>query len=268
MARIHPTAIVSPNAELDADVDVGPYCVVGDDVQLSAGCVLMSHVVLEGPCQIDRNNRFHPFASIGGPPQDKKYNGEQTSVAIGKGNVFRECVTVNRGTVQDSGQTRIGDHNWIMAYVHIAHDCAIGAHCVLANSVNLAGHVRIGDYTVLGGYTGVHQYCQVGAHVMAGIASVIVKDVPPFLMISGNAAKPFGLNREGLKRRGYSETRLRALQDSYRILYREGLRFEESLDKLRIQLDHFVQTGLTQEAEDLRCSLLFLESTSRGIIRP
>nr|NDG61751.1 acyl-ACP--UDP-N-acetylglucosamine O-acyltransferase [Betaproteobacteria bacterium] len=247
---------------------VGPYCVVGDDVQLSAGCVLMSHVVLEGPCQIDRNNRFHPFASIGGPPQDKKYNGEQTSVAIGKGNVFRECVTVNRGTVQDSGQTRIGDHNWIMAYVHIAHDCAIGAHCVLANSVNLAGHVRIGDYTVLGGYTGVHQYCQVGAHVMAGIASVIVKDVPPFLMISGNAAKPFGLNREGLKRRGYSETRLRALQDSYRILYREGLRFEESLDKLRIQLDHFVQTGLTQEAEDLRCSLLFLESTSRGIIRP
>jgi len=155
-----------------------------------------------------------------------------------------------------------------MAYVHIAHDCLIGDHCVLANSVNLAGHVRLGDYSVLGGYTGVHQYCQVGAHVMAGIASVIVKDVPPYLMISGNAAKPYGLNREGLKRRGFSESRLKSMQESYRILYREGLRFEESLEHLRFQWHKLKQEGLIEEAEDLALSLRFLEATSRGIIRP
>ncbi|HAB48136.1 MAG TPA: acyl-[acyl-carrier-protein]--UDP-N-acetylglucosamine O-acyltransferase [Lautropia sp.] len=268
MTRIHPSAILSPKAQLDEDVEVGPYSIVGEDVVIESGCSLMSHVVIEGPRRIGRNNRFHPFTSIGGPPQDKKYRGEQTALLIGHGNVFREGVTVNRGTAQDQGLTQIGHDNWVMAYVHIAHDCLIGDHCVLANSVNLAGHVRLGDYSVLGGYTGVHQYCQVGAHVMAGIASVIVKDVPPYLMISGNAAKPYGLNREGLKRRGFSESRLKSMQESYRILYREGLRFEESLEHLRLQWHKLKQEGLIEEAEDLALSLRFLEATSRGIIRP
>jgi UDP-N-acetylglucosamine acyltransferase len=268
MARIHPSAILSPKAHLDDDVEVGPYSIVGADVVIESGCSLMSHVVIEGPCRIGSNNRFHPFSSIGGPPQDKKYRGESSTLRIGRGNVFREGVTVNRGTVQDQGLTQIGDDNWVMAYVHIAHDCVIGDHCVLANSVNLAGHVKLGDYSVLGGYTGVHQFCQVGAHVMAGIASVIVKDVPPYLMISGNAAKPYGLNREGLKRRGFSESRLKSMQDSYRILYREGLRFEESLEKLRFQWRQLEQDGLIDQAQDLALSLRFLETTSRGIIRP
>lgn len=268
MSQIHPSAIISANAKLHPSVKVGPYCLIGPDVELGSDCELMAHVVIEGPCQIGPRNRFHPFASIGGPPQDKKYQGEFTSLSIGEGNVFRESVTVNRGTVQDQGQTRIGDHNWIMAYVHIAHDCVIGNDCVLANSVNLAGHVHVGDYSVLGGYTGVHQFCKVGAHVMAGIASVIVKDVPPFLMISGNPVKPFGLNREGLKRRGFSDSRIRTLQEAYRILYREGLRYEEALEKLRLHLNALEESGLQQEADDLMCNLQFLKGVSRGIVRP
>jgi UDP-N-acetylglucosamine acyltransferase len=268
MTKIHPSAIISTKAELDEDVEIGPYCVVGEGVELSSACVLMSHVVIEGPCRIASNNRFHPFSSIGGPPQDKKYRGEPTSLDIGHGNVFREGVTVNRGTAQDKGLTRIGSDNWVMAYVHIAHDCIIGNHCILANSVNLAGHVQLGDYAVLGGYTGVHQFCQVGAHVMAGIASVIVKDVPPYLMISGNAAKPFGLNREGLKRRGFTGSRLKAMQDSYRILYREGLRLEEAITRLREQHQQLIDASLTDEANDLLLSLRFLDTATLGIIRP
>jgi len=268
MTKIHPSAIISTKAELDEDVEIGPYCVVGEGVELSSACVLMSHVVIEGPCRIASNNRFHPFSSIGGPPQDKKYRGEPTSLDIGYGNVFREGVTVNRGTAQDKGLTRIGSDNWVMAYVHIAHDCIIGNHCILANSVNLAGHVQLGDYAVLGGYTGVHQFCQVGAHVMAGIASVIVKDVPPYLMISGNAAKPFGLNREGLKRRGFTGSRLKSMQDSYRILYREGLRLDEAITRLREQHQRLIDASLTDEANDLLLSLRFLDTATRGIIRP
>lgn len=268
MLRIHPSAIVSEKAHLDHDVEVGPYSIVGDEVVIESGCVVMAHVVIEGPCRIGRNNRFHPFSSIGGAPQDKKYRGEPSTLLIGHGNVFREGVTVNRGTIQDQGLTQLGNENWVMAYVHIAHDCLIGDHCVLANSVNLAGHVKLGDYSVLGGYTGVHQFCQVGAHVMAGIASVIVKDVPPYLMISGNSAKPFGLNREGLKRRGYNDSRLKSMQDTYRILYRSGLRLEEALVKLHDQRQQLEQSGLIDEVHDLTISLKFLEATRRGIIRP
>lgn len=268
MARVHPSAVVDPGAVLHPGVRIGPFCQVGAGVELGEGCELLSHVVLEGPTTLGPDNVIHPFASIGGPPQDKKYRGEVTRLVIGQGNRFREGVTINRGTVQDEGLTAVGNDNWVMAYVHIAHDCRIGNHCVLANSVNLAGHVQVGDWAVLGGYTGVHQYCRIGAHVMAGIASVVVKDVPPFLMISGNAAKAFGLNLEGLRRRGFDEHRLQSLQRAYRTLYREGHTLEEARERLSAQLRELEEALDADCVADLSATLAFIAQSGRGIVRP
>ena len=263
MTRIHPSAVIDPRAELDSDVEVGAFSVIGAQTRIGSGTVVGPHVVIDGQTAIGRNNRFHPFASIGGPPQDKKYRGEPTSLVIGDGNTFRESVTVNRGTVQDAGVTRIGSDNWVMAYVHIAHDCTIGDHTIFANTTNLAGHVHIGDWAILGGCTQVHQFCKIGAHAMTGAGTVVLHDIPPYVMATGNSASAHGLNSEGLKRRGFSPARLQALRSAYKLLYKSGLTFDEARKALR---------GLAAESEpdcaaDLGVLNEFLSCVTRGIVR-
>ncbi len=263
MARIHPSAIVDPRAELDADVEVGAFSVIGAETHIGSGTVIGPHVVIDGHTSVGRNNRFHPFASIGGPPQDKKYRGEPTSLVIGDGNTFRESVTVNRGTVQDAGVTRIGSDNWVMAYVHIAHDCNIGNHTIFANSTNLAGHVQVGDWAILGGCTQVHQFCKIGAHAMTGAGTVVLHDIPPFVMTSGNSASAHGLNSEGLKRRGFSPSRLQALRSAYKLLYKAGL----TLDEARAALQRLEAESEPDCAADLALLNAFLTRVTRGIVR-
>lgn len=263
MTRIHPSAVIDPRADLDSDVEVGAFSVIGAQTRIGSGTVVGPHVVIDGQTVIGRNNRFHPFASIGGPPQDKKYRGEPTSLVIGDGNTFRESVTVNRGTVQDAGVTRIGSDNWVMAYVHIAHDCSIGDHIIFANTTNLAGHVHIGDWAILGGCTQVHQFCKIGAHAMTGAGTVVLHDIPPYVMTSGNSASAHGLNSEGLKRRGFTPARLQALRSAYKLLYKSGLTFDEARKSLQ---------GLAAESEpdcaaDLGVLNEFLARVTRGIVR-
>lgn len=235
MARIHATALIDTSAELADDVEVGPYAVIGPQVSLDAGCVVGPHAVIEGPTRIGRRNRIHAHATLGGAPQDKKYRGEPTRLEIGDDNTFRECVTVNRGTVQDAGVTRIGHNNWIMAYVHIAHDCVLGDHTILANTTNLAGHVQLGDWVILGGCTQVHQFCKIGAHAMTGVSTVVLHDIPPFVMASGNSAAAHGLNTEGLRRRGFGPEALSALRQAYKTLYRSGLTLAQAREALHAQ---------------------------------
>jgi UDP-N-acetylglucosamine acyltransferase len=261
MAQIHPTAVVDSTALLDEDVEVGPYSVIGAGVILGAGTRVGPHVVIGGATQIGRNNHFHPFASIGGPPQDKKYRGEPTSLVIGDGNTFRESVTVNRGTIQDKGVTRIGSDNWVMAYVHIAHDCTVGDHTIFANTTNLAGHVEIGDWAILGGCTQVHQFCKIGAHAMTGAGTVVLQDIPPYVMTSGNSAQAHGINTEGLKRRGFSAERIQILRRAYRLLYKSGLTFEQARSELSLM-------EIPQDSrDDLMRLAQFLERVTRGIVR-
>jgi len=266
MTRIHPSAIVDPRAQLDHDVEVGPYSVIGPQVRIGGGSVIGAHVVIEGDTTLGRDNRVHPFASLGGAPQDKKYRGEPTRLEIGDGNTFRESVTVNRGTVQDQGLTRVGSHNWIMAYVHIAHDCVVGDNTIFANSTNLGGHVRIGDWVILGGASGVHQFCQIGAHAMTAVGSVVLHDVPPFVMVAGNTAQAHGINTEGLRRRGFSAARISAIRRGYRLLYREGLSLEDARralgDGRAAELDPDGEAGA-----DLALLTTFLEGVTRGIVR-
>ncbi len=203
MRKIHATALVDPAAELADDVEVGPYSVVGSSVRIGAGTVLTSHVVVSGRTTIGRGNRFFPFCSIGGVPQDKKYGGEDTELVIGDGNTIRESCTISIGTAQGGGVTRLGSDNWIMAYAHIAHDCVIGDHTILANNATLAGHVTLGDWVIMGGMSAIHQFCAMGPHSMAAGGSIVLRDVPPFVICSGNPAEPHGINTEGLKRRGF-----------------------------------------------------------------
>ena len=255
---IHPSAVVDPAARIASDVVIGPYAVVGSDVEIDKGCWIGSHVVLSGATRLGANNRVFPFASLGTDPQDKKYDNEPTRLEIGSGNTIREYVTINRGTVQDTGVTRIGDDNWIMAYVHIAHDCRIGDHTVLANNATLAGHVQIGDYVTLGGATLIHQFCRIGEQAFTAYGARINKDVPPFVMVSEGKARPRGLNIEGLKRRGYSEHRIRELKEAYRILYRSDLALEQAVDQLRqMESDNNDVTRLRE----------FVESCDRSLVR-
>ena len=205
MTRIHASALVDARAELDASVEVGAYSIIGPHVRIGADTVVGPHVVVEGHTAIGRGNRIFQFASIGAAPQDKKYAGEPTRLEIGDSNTIREFVTLNRGTAQDRGVTTIGSDNWIMAYVHVAHDCVVGDHTIFANSSNLAGHVEVGDWVILGGFTGVHQFCKIGAHAMTGVGTVVLHDIPPFVMASGNTAKAHGINSEGLRRRGFRQ---------------------------------------------------------------
>lgn len=262
---IHPTAIVDPAAKLDPTVSVGPYSVIGPDVSIGAGTEVGSHCVIDGVTTIGRDNRFYRFCSIGGMPQDKKYGGEPTELIIGDRNTVREFTTFNTGTVQDGGKTVVGSDNWIMAYVHIAHDCRIGDNTILANSVQLAGHIEVHDWAIVGGMTGVHQFCKIGAHSMVGGGTSLVQDVPPFVLASGNdgACRPAGINVEGLKRRGFSPIAISALRDAYKSLYRRGLTLDEACIQFRAQMQ------AEPEAFDaLRTLLEFVESSRRGIIRP
>jgi len=255
---IHPTAVIDPAARLAEDVSVGPYSVIGTDVIIGAGTEIGPHVVLNGPARIGCQNRIFQFASIGDAPQDKKYAGELTRLEIGDRNTIREFVTINRGTTQDEGVTRVGDDNWIMAYVHIAHDCRIGNQTIFANNASLAGHVSVGDYAILGGFTLVHQFCAIGAHSLTAFGSGISKDVPPYVTVGGSPARAHGLNMEGLRRRGFSEESRKALRRAYRTLYRESLSLQDALAALREQAESCAEVGLLVE---------FLEQQSRGIVR-
>jgi UDP-N-acetylglucosamine acyltransferase len=255
---IHPTAIVDKRARLGAKVSVGPYTVIDGDVEVGEGTTIGAHNVITGHTRIGRDNRIFHFCSIGEANQDKKYKGEPTRVEIGERNTIREYCSINRGTAQDAGVTRLGDDNWIMAYCHIAHDCQVGRQTVFANHATLAGHVEIGDWTILGGFVGVHQFVKVGDHVMAGIAAVVTQDVPPFLTIAGNPTAPYGINAEGLKRRGFTPEAIAALKRAYKTLYKSGLTLADARAELARQ---------AETAPEVRPLLEFLEASTRGIIR-
>jgi UDP-N-acetylglucosamine acyltransferase len=257
---IHSTAIIDPKAQLDSSVAVGPYAVIGPNVRIGANTRIGAHAVLEGITTIGTDNHIFQFVSVGAAPQDKKYAGEPTELIIGNRNTVREFVTLNRGTAQDKGATIIGDDNWIMAYVHVAHDCVVGNQCIFANSTNLAGHVVIGDWVILGGYTGIHQFCKVGSHAMSGVGSVVLHDIPPFVMVSGNTAQAHGINSEGLKRRGFSVEEITLIRQAYKTLYKSNLTLAEA------------KTALAQQAVDTASTSLallsdFLSLVTRGIVR-
>ena len=262
MPQIHPTALVDPRAELDPTVEVGPYAVIGPQVRIGAGSKVGAHCVVDGHTTIGRDNRFFPFASIGAAPQDKKYAGEPTRLEIGDGNTIREYVTINTGTVQDAGVTRLGDDNWIMAYVHIAHDCRLGSHIILANAVQLAGHVHLGDWVFLGGLSGVHQFVRVGAHAMTAFQTRLAQDVPPFVTAGGNPAEAQSINAEGLRRRGFSAERITLVKQMYRLLYRKGL----TLEAARQQIDA-LRGELAEADADIALMQDFLRTATRGIVR-
>ncbi|MBN8558081.1 MAG: acyl-ACP--UDP-N-acetylglucosamine O-acyltransferase [Burkholderiales bacterium] len=262
MPQIHPTALIDPRAELDSSVEVGPYAVIGPRVRIGADTSVGAHCVIDGHTTIGRDNRIFPFASIGGAPQDKKYAGEPTRLSIGDGNTIREYVTINTGTVQDEGETRLGDDNWIMAYVHIAHDCRLGSHIILANAVQLAGHVHLGDWVFLGGLSGVHQFVRVGAHAMTAFQTRLAQDVPPFVTAGGNPAEAQSINAEGLRRRGFSAERITLIKQMYRLLYRKGL----TLDAARDQIEA-LRGELADADADIALMQDFLATASRGIVR-
>lgn len=257
-AEIHPLAIVDPSAKLAKGVSVGPWSCIGLGVEIAEGTEIMSHVVIKGPTSIGRNNRIFQFSSIGEECQDKKYGGEPTRLVIGDDNIIRECCTLHRGTVQDRGETTIGSGNLLMAYVHVAHDCIIGDHTILGNMATLAGHVTLGDYAILGGGTMVHQFCHIGEHSMSAGGSIVLKDIPAYVMASGQSAKPFGMNVEGLRRRGFSKEVLTALRRAYKIVYRQGLTISQAIEKL--EKDFADIPEIRPLLDSLRCS-------DRGIIR-
>ena len=262
MAQIHPTAVVDPAAQLAADVEVGAYAVIGPHVRVGARTKIGAHCVVQGHTTIGEDNVFHAFGAIGGDPQDKKYAEEPTQLVIGDRNTVREFVTFNTGTAQDSGVTRIGNDNWIMAYVHIAHDVQLGSHTILANNATLAGHVHVGDWVIVGGLSGVHQFVKIGAHAMVGFSSAISQDVPPFVMADGNPSAARGFNLEGLRRRGFSSERLSAVKRMYRLLYREGL----TLEQAREQLPE-VAVKYPEAVADVALLQDFLAASTRGIVR-
>jgi UDP-N-acetylglucosamine acyltransferase len=262
MTQIHATAIVDVGAELDSSVQVGPYAVIGPGVHIGAGSRIGAHCVLEGPTTIGRDNHIHAHAVLGGAPQDMKYAGEPTALVMGDNNTVREFCTFNRGTVQDAGVTRIGDHNWVMAYVHIAHDVQVGSRTILANNATLAGHVQVGDWAIVGGLSGVHQFCKIGAHVMTGFQSHVSQDVPPFMMVSGNPLAVHGFNIEGLRRRGFSRERTAQIKQMHRLLYRDGLTLQAATDAIQA-----LRGALPEGDGDVQMLLDFLSASKRGIAR-
>jgi len=262
MAQIHPTAIVDPGAELAESVRVGPYAVIGAQVRIGEGTTIGAHCTIEGPTTIGRDNRIFQFASLGAEPQDMKYRGEPTELVIGDRNTIREFCTFNRGTAQDVGITRVGDDNWIMAYVHIAHDVQLANRTVLANNATLAGHVHVGDWAIVGGLSGVHQFTKIGAHAMIGFQSHVSQDVPPYMTVSGNPLGVHGFNAEGLRRRGFSAERIAQVKQMHRLLYRKGL----SLDQAKAEIEAL--KGQVAEGDaDIALLLDFLAASTRGIVR-
>lgn len=255
---IHPTAIVHEGAKLAPDVSVGPYSIIGEHVEIGAGTSVGPHVVINGHTRIGKDNRIFQFSSLGEMPQDKKYQGEETRLEIGDRNVIREFCTFNRGTSQDVGVTRVGDDNWIMAYVHLAHDCQIGNHTIFANNAQLAGHVQVGDYAILGGFTVVHQFCHIGSHSITGMGTILFKDIPPFVTAAGHEAQPHGINSEGMKRRGVSSEAILAIKRAYKTLYKSGLTLEQAKLALVEQ---------THTCPEIQILTDFLAHSTRGIIR-
>jgi UDP-N-acetylglucosamine acyltransferase len=262
MSRIHPTALIDPKAELDASVGVGPYAVIGAGVHIAGGTTVGAHAVIEGPTTIGRDNTIHAHAALGLAPQDMKYRGEPTQLIVGDRNTIFQFTTFSRGTAQDGGITRVGDDNWLMAYVHIAHDVQLGSHTVLANNATLAGHVHVGDWAIIGGLTGVHQFCKIGAHAITGFQSHVSQDVPPFMTVAGNPLSVHGINAEGLKRRGYTRERIAGIRHLHRLLYRDGL----TLEKAREAIAALMGTVEGGDA-DVAALLDFLSASTRGIVR-
>ena len=255
---IHASAIVSKTALIADDVEIGPYSIIGNDVVVGAGTRIDSHVVINGPTTIGTENHIYQFASIGDDPQDKKYAGEPTVLRIGSRNTIREFCTVSRGTTQGKGETVLGDDNWIMAYVHIAHDCVIGSNTVFANNATLAGHVHIGDWVIMGGFSGVHQFCKLGAHAFLGMYAGANRDVPAYTTATGMPAVPRGINSEGLKRRGFSAEQIRNIKDAYRLVYRKGMKLNEAIEEI-------AERSKTQA--ELELFLESLRSAERGLVR-
>ena len=256
---IDKNAVVDPGSKIGSGVSIGPYSIIGPNVEIEDGTWIGPHVVVKGPTRIGASNRIYQFCSIGDDPQDKKYRNDKNSVLeIGDRNMIREYCSINRGTDLGGGLTRIGNDNWIMAYVHIAHDCIVGNKTVFANNTTLAGHVSIDDYVILGGFTGIHQFCRIGKHVFTAISSVIVKDIPPFLMVSGNKARPYGLNKEGLKRNGFSTDVITQLRKAYKIVYREGLTINDAIEKLN---------DIASNSDEVAQFVRFIEQSERGIAR-
>ncbi len=251
-------AVIDPSAELAEGVSVGPFTVIGAGVTIGRGTRIGPHAVINGPTRIGEDNHIFQFASVGDAPQDKKYGGEPTRLEIGDRNTIREFVTINRGTVQDAGLTRLGNDNWIMAYVHIAHDCRIGNQTIFANNASLAGHVHVDDYAILGGFTLVHQFCSIGAHALTAFGSGISMDVPPYVTVGGTPARPHGMNMEGLRRRGFPAPARRELKQAYKVLYRENLSLREALARLR---------ELAVDCPEVGVLVQFLENQKRGIVR-
>lgn len=255
---IHKTAIISKNAKLAPDVKVGAYSIIEDDVSIGAGTEIKSHVIIAKHTDIGENNRIFQFASIGEEPQDKKYNSEATRTVIGDNNTIREYVTINRGTVDDNGITKIGNNNWIMAYVHIAHDCILADNITIANGTTLAGHVHIDDHVILGGFTKLHQFCRIGAHAFTAMDTGFQKDLPPYVMAHGNPAIPRAINTEGLKRRGFSTEQIRSIRQAYKLLYKSDLRLEEALEAIQ---------KLADEQDVVQIMIDFIKASNRSIAR-
>ncbi len=255
---IHETAIIHPNAKLASDVSVGAYSFIGEGVEIGSGCIIESHVVIKGPAFIGKNNRFFQFGSIGEECQDKKYAGEVTRLEIGDNNIFRECVTIHRGTIQDQCVTKIGSNNLFMAYVHVAHDCVVGNDNILANNATIAGHVHVGDHVILGGTTAVHQFCHIGSHSFTGGGCIVLRDIPPYVMVNGIDNTPAGINSEGLRRRGFDKDVIMQIKRAYKVLYRSGHRAEEAVVKLREMAEHTSEISVLAE---------FVADSSRGIVR-
>lgn len=254
---IHPTAIIDPSAKIGDNVSIGPYSIVGANVEIGDDSIVNSHVVIKGPTIIGKRNHFFQFGSIGEDCQDKKYSGELTKLSIGDDNMFRESVTLHRGTIQDKGITSIGSNNLFMAYAHVAHDCRIGDHGIFANNCTLAGHIHVGDHVILGGLSAVHQFCHIGSHSFVGGGTILLRDLPPFVML-GNDAKPHGINSEGLKRRGFDTDSVRAIKNAYRIVYRKGNTLKEAVVLLKEMAEEFpVVTNMVD----------FIENSPRGIVR-
>lgn len=258
MALIHPTAIIEAGAQLADDVEVGAYSIIGGQVKIGAGTRIAAHVQIKGDTQIGVGNQIFSFCSIGEIPQDKKYKGEPTRLVIGDYNTIRESCTFNLGTVQENGITQVGSHNWIMAYVHIAHDCVVGDYVTIANCTQLAGHVKIDNYVTLGGFTGIHQYCRVGAYCMTAVGTVLLQDLPPYVMAGGNPCAPHGINSEGLKRRGFSADSITEIRRAYKTLYRQGLTLAEAREQIASQIAHTPELARLHD---------FISQQGRGIVR-
>jgi UDP-N-acetylglucosamine acyltransferase len=256
MSQIHPTAIVDSRARIGAGVSIGAYTIVDGDVEIGDNTSIGHHCVVTGHTKVGSDNRIYHFVSIGEANQDKKYQGEPTRLVIGDGNTIREFCSLNRGTVQDQGVTTVGNDNWLMAYVHVAHDCIVGNHTTIANCTQLAGHVRVGDWATLGGFTGVHQFVKIGAHVMCGVSSVVLMDIPPYVTCGGNPLAAAGVNSEGLKRRGYTQDQISNIKRAYKLLYRSGLTFAEAKAAL-----------LAEPSPEVAVLSSFLNESTRGIVR-